>query len=334
MIQQTQETSNKKYFLKYTLPILLGSISFIILLFGIIFADPMYFWSLLPLSICYIWYLLVNKTFFISQKFKSLSITLILCFTIFSFLNLFISLYWFFSLFIPICLLILLIISNKIRLKETSIETKTSNINKKITIITFIFLLIFCSFTIPSYVANNHKNPESSFCKSYSNLVINDDDLAIYGGANFNIEHVIAQSWYKTDYYFVNDPNNLLWCDSKVNNSRGNYVFGVIKDKTNATEVFNNNSELSGWINKTDKVFEPIDEYKGDIARVILYMYVTYKDDKLPLDKLDIKLMKQWAKLDKVSAIEKTRNDLIQDKYGFSNKFIRKPSLIKYISEW
>ena len=39
----------------------------------------------------------------------------------------------------------------------------------------------------------------------------------------------------------------------------------------------------------------PKDEYKGDVARIVLYMYVTYKDDGLGLDKINVNLMKNMV---------------------------------------
>ena len=52
---------------------------------------------------------------------------------------------------------------------------------------------------------------------------------------------------------------------------------------------------------KNNDYFMPLYSYKGDVARIILYMYVTYRDDdNFPTDKINIDLMKAWSRLDPV----------------------------------
>jgi len=86
---------------------------------------------------------------------------------------------------------------------------------------------------------------------------------------------------------------------------------------------------LVGYSN--DKYFMPTDEFKGDVARIVLYMYVTYKDDGLRTNQIDIGLMKNWSKQDPVDTREKERNNQIKAIYGYSNKFVDSPRLVRFV---
>lgn len=107
---------------------------------------------------------------------------------------------------------------------------------------------------------------------------------------NLDTEHVFVADWGNHER-FVNDLHNLYLSNKTVNNERGVMEFGYDKDQ-----------------------FEPDNKYKGNIARVLLYMYVTYPEVRKS-NKIDIQLMKQWNLLDPPDAGEKRRNDAI-DKFG------------------
>ena len=122
------------------------------------------------------------------------------------------------------------------------------------------------------------------------------------------------------------DAHNLRPCDSQRNSSRGNKKFIEGSGNSGATGT--------GWY--------PGDEWKGDVARIIMYMYLRYDDRTLPsnvgigsnTDTPDdmIDLFLQWNADDPVSDIEKQRNPYHEntsnsDAQGNRNPFIDNPRL-------
>ena len=122
------------------------------------------------------------------------------------------------------------------------------------------------------------------------------------------------------------DAHNLRPCDSQRNSSRGNKKF---------IDGFGNSGATgTGWY--------PGDEWKGDVARIIMYMYLRYNERTLPSnvgfgsnsdtpdDMIDLFL--QWNADDPVSNIEKQRNPYHEntsnsDAQGNRNPFIDNPRL-------
>ena len=122
------------------------------------------------------------------------------------------------------------------------------------------------------------------------------------------------------------DAHNLRPCDSQRNSSRGNKKFIAGSGNSGATGT--------GWY--------PGDEWKGDVARIIMYMYLRYDERTLPSnvgfgsnsdtpdDMIDLFL--QWNADDPVSTIEKQRNPYHEntsnsDAQGNRNPFIDNPRL-------
>lgn len=155
------------------------------------------------------------------------------------------------------------------------------------------------------------------------------------GGSNgdWNREHVFANSLGNPDLDASGrngapyaDAHNLRPCDTQVNSSRGNKKF--------ATGSGNSGSVTNGWY--------PGDEWKGDVARIIMYMYLRYGDQckpnfvgvgdssQTPDDMIDLFL--QWNAEDPVSDIEKQRNPFHENTantyaQGNRNPFIDNPRL-------
>jgi endonuclease I len=91
-------------------------------------------------------------------------------------------------------------------------------------------------------------------------------------------------------------------------------------------------------------VFEPIDEFKGDIARALFYFAVRYEamgshwndvtlDTSRYLFYQDwyIKLLKRWHEEDPVTAAEVVRNDRGQNFQKNRNPFIDHPEWVEEI---
>ncbi len=182
----------------------------------------------------------------------------------------------------------------------------------------------------------------------------------------YNREHSIPKSWFGGSES-ANTPGSdvfhLVPTDGKVNGMRSNYAFGEVNT---ATWSYNNsklgtpksvvisNSMLGTTYTATvsGKVFEPIDEYKGDFARgyfgTLLHWAGDYQafttDDgakmfsgtytaegRWGLTPYGIALLLKWHRQDPVSQKEIDRNNGIQQTQGNRNPFIDYPDLAEYI---
>ena len=102
-------------------------------------------------------------------------------------------------------------------------------------------------------------------------------------GDCYNREHLVPQSYF--DHFAVNpmknDPFFVVPSDGKVNGDRNNLPFGKVGT---ATYTSQNGSKRGNGLNSgyalgySGVVFEPIDEFKGDIARMLLYFATRYED--------------------------------------------------------
>lgn len=137
------------------------------------------------------------------------------------------------------------------------------------------------------------------------------------GGGNttqpeiWNREHVYPQSLISTTA--TGDLHHLRACDGNVNNSRGNLPF--------ATGSGSFGSVSGGWY--------PGDDWKGDVARMIMYIHLRYDEPWTDVGSLSLFL--QWNVDDPVSDFEKYRNNLIQGAQGNRNPFIDQPYLATYL---
>ena len=103
-------------------------------------------------------------------------------------------------------------------------------------------------------------------------------------GDCYNREHLIPQSYF--DGYATNpmknDPFFVVPSDGKVNGDRNNLPFGEVGT---ATYTSQNGSKRGNGLNSgyalgySGVVFEPIDEFKGDVARAFFYFATRYESD-------------------------------------------------------
>lgn len=87
--------------------------------------------------------------------------------------------------------------------------------------------------------------------------------------------------------------------------------------------------------------FYPGDEWKGDVARMMLYMYIRYDNrclpsnvgigNAMPSDANMIDLFLQWNVEDPVNAFEDTRNEILAGIQGNRNPFIDNPAFATQI---
>lgn len=160
-------------------------------------------------------------------------------------------------------------------------------------------------------------------------------------GSCYNREHSFPKSWFGGSSPMYTDLFHLVPTDGYVNGRRSNYPFGEVSSaswtSTNGSKVGSNTTSGYGGT-----VFEPIDEYKGDLARGILYMSVRYygQDNSWPgsamTDGADIlpwavSLMLQWHEQDPVSQKEINRNNAVYQLQNNRNPFIDHPEFAQRI---
>lgn len=129
----------------------------------------------------------------------------------------------------------------------------------------------------------------------------------------FNTEHIFPQSLLSTEDA-VTDLHHLRSTDDAINSLRLNYPF---VDGSGIYKLVNDNS----WY--------PGDEWKGDVARMVLYLNIRYGEDFNKVGNIDLFL--KWNREDPVSEFEKQRNNVIQGAQGNRNPFIDNPYLITLI---
>jgi endonuclease I len=121
------------------------------------------------------------------------------------------------------------------------------------------------------------------------------------------------------------DAHNLRAIDSQRNNTRSNRKFGNASSSV-ASYAINANT----WY--------PGDEWRGDVARIIMYMYLRYPSQcaatslsdspttHAPLNDMP-DLLLEWNAIDPPSAFELQRNNVIASLQGNRNPFIDNPYL-------
>lgn len=153
-------------------------------------------------------------------------------------------------------------------------------------------------------------------------------------GDCYNREHTIPQSSFNDASPMRNDVQHVLPTDGYVNNRRGTLAYGTV---SSATWTSTNGSKIgpSSVANYSGTVFEPIDEFKGDFARIILYFATRYETQlsgfdfpmlgksKFPgIESWALPMLLQWNQNDPVSQKEIDRNDAAYAYQGNRNPFI------------
>lgn len=170
-------------------------------------------------------------------------------------------------------------------------------------------------------------------------------------GEGYNREHSFPRSWFGGEVQPMNtDVFHIYPTDIRVNSQRGNNPYGVCANGTRLTyRSYVAKGKLGNctYPGYSGVVFEPDDEYKGDLARTFFYMVTCYKNE-LPSwpgsPQLDystnkykafstwtIKMLMEWTRLDPVSEKEIKRNDAVYGIQGNRNPFIDHPELAEYI---
>lgn len=185
------------------------------------------------------------------------------------------------------------------------------------------------------------------------NYTFSSDECGNYNGEGvcYNREHIFPQGFFNSQSPMRSDIHHVPPTDGRVNNFRNNFMFGDVGtnlvSQNGISNPTMNGSKLGNCITTgyTGTVFEPIDEFKGDVARMLLYFAVRYEDNwndsgwdspsvtNNPLNGTSdqfyetwyINLLVTWHTNDPVSQKEVERNNAAYTFQGNRNPFIDHP---------
>ncbi len=181
----------------------------------------------------------------------------------------------------------------------------------------------------------------------YSNFSMN-GPLEYNNARGWSREHVWAKSRgdFSTSPGIGTDLHNLRAEDISTNTARNNRNFdeATIQYIDGSGNYF---GTTDSYTSATEWIWEPRDEVKGDVARIIFYMSVRYegehgeldleltdsilpKSSKLPLHG-NARTLYRWHLADTVSAAERRRNDTIFKYQQNRNPFVDHPEYVAAI---
>jgi endonuclease I len=207
--------------------------------------------------------------------------------------------------------------------------------------------------------ADEDPNNENNIIGFYTGLSIPKDcqdttyppdfcEMEAYGESKiveWNREHIWSKSrgdFSDDDMTAHNDAHHLVAAERVMNSTKNNRFFEDCHDgdDDNIEDRLYGNFTCNIW------EFEPRDDVKGDVARMIFYMAVRYEDVSLdlevvddPTEDKDLKLpvygdlddLIRWHLEDPVSEAEARRNDIIYAYQGNRNPFIDNPEFVEMI---
>lgn len=161
----------------------------------------------------------------------------------------------------------------------------------------------------------------------------------------YNREHIVPQSLFNEASPMVSDVHFIRATDGKVNGMRSNYPFGKVNNTPSFTSL--NGSKLGNSVSPgySGIVFEPLDAFKGDVARMIFY-FVTRYETQLSgfssgnmlggsaypgLQTWELNQLLAWHAMDPVSQTEISRNNASYAHQGNRNPYIDNPSYVNLV---
>lgn len=163
-------------------------------------------------------------------------------------------------------------------------------------------------------------------------------------GDCYNREHSFPKSWFNDGQPMFNDIHHLFPTDKIVNGQRSNHPFGEVGSTTFTSQNSSKVGSARSGLGYSGTVFEPIDEFKGDLARAYFYMATRYEDvlsswSSTMLDGSSDQVYEDWALemlinwhiTDPVSQKEIDRNNNAQTFQGNRNPFVDHPEWVNSI---
>ncbi|KQO25094.1 endonuclease I [Flavobacterium sp. Leaf82] len=162
-------------------------------------------------------------------------------------------------------------------------------------------------------------------------------------GDCYNREHIIPQSVFNEQSPMVADAHFITPTDGKVNGMRSNYPHGTVSSATYTSQNGSKlgSSSVSGY---SGTVFEPVNAFKGDIARMYFYFATRYENNiagySYPMfdgssnkafTTAFLNMLLAWNAQDPVSAREIARNNAIYARQNNRNPYIDHPEYVNQI---
>nr|WP_199001795.1 endonuclease [Flavobacterium sp. ASV13] len=162
-------------------------------------------------------------------------------------------------------------------------------------------------------------------------------------GDCYNREHIIPQSVFNEQSPMVADAHFITPTDGKVNGMRSNYPHGTVASATYTSQNGSKlgSSSVSGY---SGTVFEPINAFKGDIARMYFYFATRYENtvagysyamfngtSNQVFTTAFLNMLLAWHAQDPVSAREIARNNAVYARQGNRNPYIDHPEYVNQI---
>lgn len=160
-------------------------------------------------------------------------------------------------------------------------------------------------------------------------------------GQCYNREHTVPQSLFNSASPMHNDVHFIPPTDGKVNGMRDNYPYGIV-GTVSWTSLNGSKLGTNSALGYSGTVFEPINEFKGDIARMIFY-FVTRYENRLStfstgnilggsvypgLQQWELNVLLLWNDQDPVSQREIDRNNACYAWQQNRNPYIDNPNWV------
>lgn len=182
--------------------------------------------------------------------------------------------------------------------------------------------------------------PVSAQCGNYSGE-----------GDCYNREHSFPRSWFGGTVEPMNsDVHHIFASDGFVNSKRGSFPYGKVGTASFTSQNGSLLGSASVALGYTGTVFEPIDEFKGDLARAYFYMATRYENaiggwqgnstsadavlngsSNQVFEVWVLAMLKSWHQQDPVSAKELARNEAAHSYQGNRNPFVDYPEFVSVI---
>lgn len=161
----------------------------------------------------------------------------------------------------------------------------------------------------------------------------------------YNREHIVPQSLFNEAFPMKSDAHFIRATDGKVNGMRSNYPFGVVGTNVSFTSLNGSKVGTSASAGYSGTVFEPINEFKGDVARMVFYFVTRYETqlsgfssgDMLGgsaypgLQTWELNQLLAWHAQDPVSAAEIGRNNATYNFQANRNPYIDNPQYVNLV---
>lgn len=218
-----------------------------------------------------------------------------------------------------------------------------------------------------------------TYSQAYDDLIITDADpdqsgnvilfysgtsvngaMQYNGGAGWNREHTWAKSHgdFGTAMGPGTDLHQLRATDVDVNSARNHYDFAELDESASGVVLVDETTDcyVIRYGDEREGLFEPREEVKGDVARILFYMATRYEGEADDYVNVDLELSNSelsiaqtvsgvygehgvldvllaWHEADPVDALELARNEAIYGIQGNRNPYIDHPEFVAKIWE-